>query len=57
VRGAIGIFFYVGVEVGLASIAVNYFNSQGMSTAKTLRSSFLSTGLARWSAACWALGL
>jgi FHS family L-fucose permease-like MFS transporter len=35
VRGAIGIFFYVGVEVGLASIAVNYFNSQGMSTAKT----------------------
>jgi FHS family L-fucose permease-like MFS transporter len=35
VRGAIGIFFYVGVEVGLASIAVNYFSSQGMSTAKT----------------------
>jgi FHS family L-fucose permease-like MFS transporter len=35
VRGALGIFFYVGVEVGLASIAVNYFNQQGMSTAKT----------------------
>ena len=35
VRGAIGIFLYVGVEVGLASIAVNYFSSQGMSTAKT----------------------
>jgi FHS family L-fucose permease-like MFS transporter len=35
VRGALGIFFYVGVEVGLASIAVNYFSLQGMSTAKT----------------------
>jgi MFS transporter, FHS family, L-fucose permease len=35
VLGALGIFFYVGVEVGLASIAVNYFNTQGMSTAKT----------------------
>ena len=35
VLGALGIFFYVGVEVGLASIAVNYFSSQGMSTAKT----------------------
>src|ERR1700733_5111234 len=35
VLGAIGIFFYVGVEVGLASIAVNYFNQQGISTAKT----------------------
>ena len=35
VLGALGIFLYVGVEVGLASIAVNYFSSQGMSTAKT----------------------
>lgn len=35
VLGAIGIFFYVGVEVGLASIAVNYFKSQGMSSLKT----------------------
>ena len=35
VLGALGIFFYVGVEVGLASIAVNYFKLQGMSTAKT----------------------
>jgi FHS family L-fucose permease-like MFS transporter len=35
VLGAIGIFFYVGVEVGLASIAVNYFTAQGISTAKT----------------------
>lgn len=33
--GAIGIFVYVGVEVGLASIAVNYFKSQGMSSLKT----------------------
>jgi MFS transporter, FHS family, L-fucose permease len=35
VLGAIGIFFYVGVEVGLASIATNYFKSQGMSSLKT----------------------
>jgi FHS family L-fucose permease-like MFS transporter len=35
VLGAVGIFVYVGVEVGLASIAVNYFSTQGMSTAKT----------------------
>jgi FHS family L-fucose permease-like MFS transporter len=35
VLGALGIFAYVGVEVGLASIAVNYFNSQGISSAKT----------------------
>jgi len=35
VLAALGIFFYVGVEVGLASIAVNYFKSQGMSSLKT----------------------
>jgi len=35
VLGAIGIFLYVGVEVGLASIAVNYFKQQGISTAAT----------------------
>ena len=35
VLGALGIFFYVGVEVGLASIAVNYFKSQGVSSFKT----------------------
>ena len=35
VLAAIGIFVYVGVEVGLASIAVNYFKAQGMSSAKT----------------------
>jgi len=35
VFAALGIFLYVGVEVGLASIAVNYFKTQGMSTAKT----------------------
>ena len=34
VLGALGIFFYVGVEVGLASIAVNYFTTQGVSSAK-----------------------
>ena len=35
VMGAIGIFAYVGVEVGLASIAVNYFKTQGIDSAKT----------------------
>lgn len=35
VLGALGIFVYVGVEVGLASIAVNYFKSQGMNSLKT----------------------
>ena len=35
VLAAPGIFLYVGVEVGLASIAVNYFKSQGMSSLKT----------------------
>jgi FHS family L-fucose permease-like MFS transporter len=35
VLGAVGIFCYVGVEVGLASIAVDYFKTQGVSTAKT----------------------
>jgi FHS family L-fucose permease-like MFS transporter len=35
VLASIGIFVYVGVEVGLASIAVNYFKLQGMSSAKT----------------------
>ncbi len=33
--GALGIFLYVGVEVGLASIAVNYFLQQGVSVAGT----------------------
>jgi FHS family L-fucose permease-like MFS transporter len=41
VLGALGIFFYVGVEVGLASIAVNYFKSEGMSSLKT--ASFLAS--------------
>lgn len=35
VLGALGIFLYTGVEVGLASIAVNYFKNQGMSSLKT----------------------
>jgi FHS family L-fucose permease-like MFS transporter len=35
VLGAIGIFLYVGVEVGLASIAVNYFKQQGVDSLKT----------------------
>lgn len=35
VLAAVGIFLYVGVEVGLASIAVNYFHNLGISEAKT----------------------
>jgi FHS family L-fucose permease-like MFS transporter len=35
VLGAFGIFLYVGVEVGLGSIAVNYFKNQGVDSAKT----------------------
>lgn len=35
VLGAIGIFLYVGVEVGLASIAVNYFKQQGVDSLKS----------------------
>jgi FHS family L-fucose permease-like MFS transporter len=35
VLATVGIFLYVGVEVGLASIAVNYFKSQGMSSLST----------------------
>ncbi|HEY1901688.1 MAG TPA: sugar MFS transporter [Terracidiphilus sp.] len=34
VLGAVGIFLYVGVEVGLASIGVNYFLSQGLDSGK-----------------------
>jgi FHS family L-fucose permease-like MFS transporter len=34
VLGALGIFLYVGVEVGLASIGVNYFLSQGLDSTK-----------------------
>jgi FHS family L-fucose permease-like MFS transporter len=41
VLGALGIFAYVGVEVGLASIAVNYFLAQGISSIKT--ASFLAS--------------
>jgi len=44
VLGAVGIFLYVGVEVGLASIAVNYFLSQGVNDAMGARvAHFLST--------------
>ncbi len=35
VLGAVGNFLYVGVEVGLASIAVNYFKLEGISSLKT----------------------
>jgi len=35
VLAAVGIFLYVGVEVGLGSIAVDYFKSQGLDSLKT----------------------
>jgi FHS family L-fucose permease-like MFS transporter len=35
VLAAVGIFLYVGVEVGLASIAPNYFKTQGVDSLKT----------------------
>jgi FHS family L-fucose permease-like MFS transporter len=35
VLAAVGIFLYVGVEVGLGSIAVDYFKTLGMDSAKT----------------------
>jgi len=35
VLGAVGIFLYVGTEVGLASIAVNYFLQQGLNVERT----------------------
>lgn len=35
VLGALGVFLYVGVETGLASIAVNYFMLQGISSLRT----------------------
>ena len=35
VLGAVGIFLYVGVEVGLAAIAVNYFHQQGIPSEHT----------------------
>jgi FHS family L-fucose permease-like MFS transporter len=43
VLGAVGIFLYVGVEVGLASIGVNYFLIQGVNSAK-VASFFASLG-------------
>ncbi|MGA3347025.1 MAG: sugar MFS transporter [Terracidiphilus sp.] len=43
VLGAAGIFFYVGVEVGLASIGVNYFLTQGLNSDK-VASFFASLG-------------
>ena len=47
VLGMFGIFFYVGVEIALAAIAISYFLSQG----SILR---LSGCLAPWSATCLA---
>jgi FHS family L-fucose permease-like MFS transporter len=35
VLGMVGIFFYVGVEISLASIAISYFRTQGVSNTQT----------------------
>jgi FHS family L-fucose permease-like MFS transporter len=35
VLGALGIFLFVGVEVGLAALAINFFKAQGMSNTRT----------------------
>ncbi|MDR3726917.1 MAG: sugar MFS transporter [Terracidiphilus sp.] len=35
VLGMLGIFFYVGVEISLASIAISYFRTQGVSNTET----------------------
>jgi FHS family L-fucose permease-like MFS transporter len=35
VLGMIGIFFYVGVEIALAAIAIRFFQQQGVSSVKT----------------------
>ncbi len=60
VLGMVGIFFYVGVEIALAAIAISYFRTQGVTnieTASTLASlyfvfimagRFLGSGLMSW---------
>ncbi len=35
VLGMVGIFFYVGVEIALAAIAISYFRTQGLSSIET----------------------
>jgi len=35
VLGTAGLFFYVGVEIALAAIAISYFQAQGVSSVKT----------------------
>jgi len=35
VKGMVGIFFYVGVEIALAAIAIRFFQQQGISSVKT----------------------
>ncbi len=36
VLGMVGIFFYVGVEIALAAIAIDYFRSQGITSSATI---------------------
>lgn len=36
VLGMVGIFFYVGVEIALAAIAIDFFRSQGVTAAATI---------------------
>ena len=36
VLGMVGIFFYVGIEIALAAIAIDYFRSQGITSSGTI---------------------
>jgi FHS family L-fucose permease-like MFS transporter len=36
VLGMVGIFFYVGIEIALAAIAIDYFRSQGITSGDTI---------------------
>lgn len=36
VLGMVGIFFYVGIEIALAAIAIDYFRSQGVTASDTI---------------------
>ncbi|MGA8044127.1 MAG: sugar MFS transporter, partial [Terracidiphilus sp.] len=38
VLGMVGIFFYVGVEIALAAIAISYFRTQGLTSLETVSS-------------------
>ena len=56
VLGMVGIFFYVGVEIALASYGIQYCQAQGMSNVQTAGThGYCSTTSASWQAASWAV--